>query len=124
MDTVQSQFNNPLFPPQDHIDGKEEIDDLFGEDEDVNTVEHESVPRPFILVDSLHGFAAVNLLDPLLRPLPSPQTTKIVSPLQSGGTENNWSMPKTMNPSLLSNIGWKQMSPFLTSPSLEARTPT
>ena len=123
MGAVQPQFNNPLSPPQE-LDVKEEMEDLFGEDEDVNMVEHESVPCLLILFYTLHGFATINRPDPLLRPPLSPPTTKIVSPLQSAGTENNWSMPKTMSPNPWLNIGWKQMSPFPTSPSLEARTPT
>ncbi|KAI1793578.1 Leo1-domain-containing protein [Ganoderma leucocontextum] len=43
MDPVQPQFDRHHFPQQDV---KEEMDDLFGEDEDVNMVQHEAASSP------------------------------------------------------------------------------
>ncbi|KAM5530229.1 hypothetical protein V8D89_016117 [Ganoderma adspersum] len=120
-DAVQSHLDNPPSPPQDV---KEEMDDLFGEDDDVNMVEHESVLGLLILRYPSYGLASFNLPELFLPPPQTPPNKKIASLLPSADTESNWSMPRTMTPSPLLNTGWKQMSPFPTFPSPEAPTPT
>ena len=121
MDAVQSHLHNPPSPPQDV---KEEMDDLFGEDDDVNMVEHESVLCLLILPYPSYRPLPFNLPE---RPLHSPQrppNKKIASLPPSVDTESNWSMPRTMTRSPLLNTGWKQMSPFPTFLSPGAPTPT
>ncbi|PIL25081.1 hypothetical protein GSI_12970 [Ganoderma sinense ZZ0214-1] len=121
MDAVQSHLDNQPSPTHDV---KEEMDDLFGEDEDVNMIEHESVRCLLLLRYPSQDPASSNLPEPLLPSLQSPQNMKVASPLPNADTESNWNTPRTMTPSPLLNTGSKQMFPFPTFPSLEARTPT
>ncbi|KAJ2986048.1 hypothetical protein NUW54_g9923 [Trametes sanguinea] len=116
-----------VVPKQDD-EQEEEMHDLFGEDEDVNMVEHEDQEREYVRLALspllwLSLIWSYRILGGL--PLPSPLNTQNMTTaclLRRGATEQRWNMPKKTNRSSRSwSSDSKRTSPSPTSPSRRAR---